>query len=283
MIRLSEEKDISGIVALWKESFGDTEEDIHFFLNAHYNPDNTLVYEVEGKMASVLFLLEGEMHIKGVDYPSYYLYAACTSAKYRGRGFMAKLLDFAKSISADRKKFFIALKPAEESLYAYYSKFGYKSVFTKKIATFTRLDCYNNLIGKNEILASSLSEIRNGFYSDIDYFKWDDKFVNFAFEHHKYFGGQCFIDCKGYILYTFNDEIMSVKETTFTQTELMTVADKLSENYKFNSISVDLPFNYDVEFSKTEIVNSGMLLPLCDDAESLINKIDNAYLALTLD
>ena len=74
--------------------------------------------------------------------------------------------------------------------------------------------------------------MRNGFYSDIDYFKWDDNSVNFAFEHHKYFGGQCFVDCKGYSLYTIVDGAMTVKETTFTQTEFMTVADKLSENQK---------------------------------------------------
>ncbi len=70
IIRLSHKNDISGIISLWSESFGDSEEEIMFFIKNKYIPENTLVAELNGEIASVLFLLDGKMCIKGVDYPS---------------------------------------------------------------------------------------------------------------------------------------------------------------------------------------------------------------------
>ena len=45
MIRLSQSKDIPDIIALWSEAFGDSEEDIRFFLDRKYIPENTVVIE----------------------------------------------------------------------------------------------------------------------------------------------------------------------------------------------------------------------------------------------
>ena len=70
MIRLADKSDIKGIISLWNEAFGDSEEDIMFFLNNRFVPENTLVYESDGVIASVLFLLEGDMRIKGRDFSS---------------------------------------------------------------------------------------------------------------------------------------------------------------------------------------------------------------------
>ena len=57
MVRLSTNNDINGIISVWKEAFGDSESDIRFFLDEHFKPDNTVISECEGEVASVLFLL----------------------------------------------------------------------------------------------------------------------------------------------------------------------------------------------------------------------------------
>lgn len=275
MVRTSDYNDIPQIIAVWNEAFGDSEKEIRFFLNSHYNPQNTLVYECEGLVASVLFLIDGDMHIKGKDYPAYYLYAACTSRKFRGRGFMANLLDFAKSISISREKFFIALKPGEESLYKYYSEFGYKSVFTKKIVEIDDTVKFNSDLNCD---TSDFSDLRDKAYNSFDYFKWSKKSVDFAVAHHSYYDGLSFISCKGYSLYTYTDNTIHVKETTFTS-----VRDLLDTNLKFNKIIIELPCNFNFEINEYKTVNSGMLLPLNDIARELTSSIKNAYLALTLD
>lgn len=281
MIRLSKEFDIEGIIKLWNEAFGDSEKDIKFFLSAHYIPENAVVCEIDGIIVSVLFLIDGEMHIKGNDYPSYYLYAACTLNEFRGRGIMSEMLEFARSVSEKRNKYFIALKPGEDSLYGYYSKFGYKPAFSKKVA-----EIVINRQEKNEN-----SEFNTGFdfvklrdcaLVFFDYFKWNEKSIDFAVKHHKYYGGRAIFNRKGYALYSVENDFFRVKETTFTSiSDLKYILD--SENLDSITIQVELPYNSDTENYKFKTISSGMLLPLNKDAEKLSLTLNNAYLALTLD
>lgn len=283
MIRLSKTDDIPGIITLWKEAFGDSDEDVRFFLDAHYKPENTVVNDCDGIITSVLFLLDGYMHIKGCDYPSYYIYAACTLKEYRGRGQMAKLLDFAKKLSQNRKKYFISLKPAEESLFDYYSRFGYKTVFHKKTAVFNCADfCTNaNIISESDDF--ELSDIRNSFLNENDYFKWDQYSVDYAVKQNEYYGGYIFKSCKGYALYSVNEEVVTVKENTFTPDLLVDVTNTIADRHGLNSVKAEFPVSFNTSDNIFEISKSGMLLPLNDDADRLISLIDNAYLGLTLD
>ena len=63
MIRLSENKDREGIIALWQEAFGDSREAVEIFLDKRSLPQNTLVAEENGKTASMLFLLDGKIKV----------------------------------------------------------------------------------------------------------------------------------------------------------------------------------------------------------------------------
>lgn len=267
MIRLSTHNDLQGIVAVWKEAFGDSEKDIRFFLDAQYKPENTVVYDSGGEIASVLFLIDGDMRIKGIDYPSYYLYAACTLRKFRGRGIMSEMLEFSKKLAFKRNKYFIALKPGEDSLYNYYSKFGYKPVFTKKKAVFDIIEPieYNSNI------------------IDYDRFRWSDKSIEFAVEHHKYYGGNVILKDNYYLLFNISDNVLFVKENTFPVSEFIClIIDKASEN-NADKISAELPSGFGIECSNSEIIKSGMLLPVSSEAEKIITTVENAYLSLTLD
>ncbi len=273
MVRLSNSNDIDGIIAVWKEAFGDSEDDIRFFLNAHYVPDNTLLYEHEDVITSVLFLLDGDMHINGMDYPSFYLYAACTLKEFRGRGMMADLLEFAKETASSREKLFIALKPASDSLYNYYSSFGYKAVFSKKI---TEID----ILSDNELI-KELTD--NSIHDDYNYFKWDKKSIEFAIEHHKHYGGIFYETCNGFVLYSINNGVLSVKENTLSDCDFAVFLKYCAKEYNISKVVAQLPFKYISESEKSCIIKSGMLLPLCDYADLMIENSENYYLSLTLD
>ncbi len=284
MLRFSKPEDIDSIISVWNESFGDSEKDIKLFIDAHFIPENTLVYECDGIAVSVLFLIDGEMHINGTDYSSYYLYAACTLKKYRGRGLMQELLDFAQKISLERRKFFIALKPGEDSLYDYYSKFGYKPLFTKKITkiTFEKKSDIFSSYDKNIDL--NLSDMRNSAFDNINYFKWNKKSIEFASEHHKYYGGKVFCSHKGYSLYIFDDSSIHIKESTFISfSDLIDSLNHICNNRSEQKIIIESPCDFNYGSLNSEIINSGMILPVCEEAEKIITTLNNAYLALTLD
>lgn len=285
MIRFSVESDIKQILSLWNEAFGDSEDEIMFFLNSRYQPENTLIYDIDGEVASMLFLLEGDMCINGADYPSYYLYAACTARKHRGRGCMASLLDFAKNTAESRGYYFICLKPGEESLFKFYEKHGYKTVFKKKILTVDKNELINidtfDLSGEKTL--KNPAELRNDSLSDTDFFKWSNDAVEFAFLHNKLYGGEAFESCKGYLLHVQNSDKIYVKENTFTCQNIVKVLALFAANSPVSRFIVELPINFETEIGKSNIVPSAMMLAVNEEAEKIMSEIDGAYLGLTLD
>lgn len=109
------------IILLWREAFGDTREDIEFFLDNCENK-SVLCYYKNDELLSMLFLVD--CIVNGERYK--YIYAACTKKSARKSGIMTELLDFAKECYSK-----ILLIPADNELSEYYKKRG----FTQKIET----------------------------------------------------------------------------------------------------------------------------------------------------
>ncbi len=127
IIRKAKPGDLERIAEIWQLSFGDEKEYTDFFLKNRINDAITLVLEKDGTVVSQLFLLP----VTAEGLHGYYLYAAATDVKCRGKGLMAKLLREAEKEAVGNGKDFIFLVPGTESLYAYYKKFGYEASFYK--------------------------------------------------------------------------------------------------------------------------------------------------------
>lgn len=107
---IKELNDENLIIPLWQEAFGDSKEDISFFLNNCKNI-KCLGYFDEKMLSSMLFLIDCK--ISGDEYK--YIYAACTYKNKRGRGDMSKLLDYCK---CNFNK--VCLIPADDKLVYFY-------------------------------------------------------------------------------------------------------------------------------------------------------------------
>lgn len=284
MIRLSVKSDYNELITLWQEAFGDCEEAIRLFLDSRYIADNTVVAEENGRIVSMLFLLEGKFRIKGRLYSSYYLYAAATAKSERGRGIMSELLAFAKQTAFDRGVDFICLKPAEESLYGYYSRFGYKAVFATKTV---RIKCSDIRNSDTDIsLAQSqidLEKVRNFSFSETDAFLWDNSAIDYAIKQHQYYGGKVLEACNGFCLYSADGAKCHVNEFSFTSDFLNEIVSFLRLDNYFSEITVDLPIDYDCSGYDETVRDNGMALAVTESAESVIDNLKNAYLNLTLD
>ncbi len=114
-------------VKLWNEAFGDSEEYISFFHSAHDSCFCLMLTDGD-ELTNALYLIDGEL----CGQKGYYLFAAATFKKFRGRGYMAALLEKAERFAKNNGKSFIALVPAEGTLFDYYSRFGYKTAFYAK-------------------------------------------------------------------------------------------------------------------------------------------------------
>ena len=114
-------------VSLWKAAFGDSEEYINFFLDTHMGCTFVPLTE-NGELVSALYLIDGVLD----NTDGFYLFAAATFKAHRSKGYMARLLRLAEETAKENNKSFIALVPAEKSLFDYYSRFGYKTAFYAK-------------------------------------------------------------------------------------------------------------------------------------------------------
>jgi len=120
MIKFSDNK--NDIVSLWRDAFGDSEEDILFFIENAKNAQCLMSFDGE-KAVSMLYLVD--CFISGRK--GKYIYAACTSKAYEGRGEMSALLEHSKVLGYG----FICLIPANERLIDYYKKRGFSK--TEKV------------------------------------------------------------------------------------------------------------------------------------------------------
>ena len=126
MIRQARKEDRAAMTALWQECFGDDRQTVDaFFDSPVYGDILPLVYCDKETVVSQLFLIEGEVRDGDKVYPSYYLYAACTSPAYRRKGIMGSLIEAAAQTAKANGKDFVFLKPGSPELYDYYSKHGF--------------------------------------------------------------------------------------------------------------------------------------------------------------
>ena len=100
------------IVKLWQEAFGDSTEDIEFFID-NVRDAKCLMYFEEGSPASMLYLVKCKA--EGSD--SNYIYAACTLSEYKGRGCMSKLINYCFDNGIE-----VCLIPANDGLIEFYTK-----------------------------------------------------------------------------------------------------------------------------------------------------------------
>ena len=102
------------IIPLWAEAFGDSREDIEFFIDNAADA-KCLMYYLDGEPASMMYLVKCTVNGDELSY----VYAACTAEKFKNRGLMSALIDYC--IDSGIK---VCLIPANDSLIDYYSKRG---------------------------------------------------------------------------------------------------------------------------------------------------------------
>ena len=114
-IAFTEDRD--QILPLWSHVFGDSKEDIDFFLD-NCKHKSCLGYFSDGVLVSMLFLVECSY----CNQNGAYLYAVCTDKAYRGRGCVSRLIEKAKNTD----HVFLWLIPANDSLFDFYARFGFQ-------------------------------------------------------------------------------------------------------------------------------------------------------------
>ncbi len=137
------------ITSLWSEVFGDSAEDIHFFLDRCKNKVCLGLFEDGRTLVSMLFLVDcAYCSMRGK-----YVYAVCTKENARKKGYASLLIEEAKKHMND----FLWLIPAKDYLFDFYSRLGFV----------TKLHSAGEYT--NQIIFDETAEITEYFYEGSDY------------------------------------------------------------------------------------------------------------------
>ena len=118
--------DIPRLTALWREAFGDTDEEIARFFDALFPVCAGFGAEEDGALASMLFALPVTLARGPETKKAAYFYAVATDRAFRGRGLARALMAHAEARLQRRGVSCALLVPGEPSLVRFYEPLGYR-------------------------------------------------------------------------------------------------------------------------------------------------------------
>ena len=126
-LRYAHNDDVQTLKNLWQICFGDRMRYIDVFFERMFNAENTVVSEVDGKLAGVVYLLERKLN----DRKFLYGYAIGVFPEYRGNGICEKMLEFVK-VKAEKEGCIFGLHPANDKLTEFYKRIGLNEMYYLK-------------------------------------------------------------------------------------------------------------------------------------------------------
>ena len=137
------------LINLWLEAFDDGENFVKSFLDAYMIPEYNVpvVVEESGEISAALYLVDFELYsnTKLLGCCSY-LFAAATKKEHRNKGYMSELIYYSEELCRNRGLKAIFLFPQNQKLFNFYSKTGFKTIYSaKKITRNSKTTSENNL------------------------------------------------------------------------------------------------------------------------------------------
>ncbi len=127
----AKKNDLPQLTALWSRCFGDAEAAVWEFWK-NFDRISVYVARENAPVAMLCALPVTFFDSDGEAHRASYFYAVCTDETFRGCGICKKLMDFAENARKNEGDQFVFLTPAEERLFDFYGKMGYKTAFFNK-------------------------------------------------------------------------------------------------------------------------------------------------------
>uniref|UniRef100_UPI003FF0CF45 GNAT family N-acetyltransferase n=1 Tax=Candidatus Fimivicinus sp. TaxID=3056640 RepID=UPI003FF0CF45 len=290
MIRRARREDIPLLMELWETSFGDSRAYISFFFKRRFSPQETFLFEWEGRPVSMLFLLDAQLQHAGKRYAVRYLYAACTAPSFRGQGVMHRLIDFAARSAAEEGADGIALVPASQGLFRYYAGCGFQNAFFCETLQLSRQEMGQLAAGSaasgSPLAVPEMTEIRRTVLQTRDHLAWDAAALEYALEEHEFSGGSAIGvrsgEQQGYCLFDQQDDVCCVQELLISRGAVDSIFSALMKESDAHIFSLRCPVGLLPFPNRAEKRAYGMLRPVSPRAARLPQTLQNAYLGLSL-
>lgn len=212
---------------LWLDCFEEKSQAVDLFFNCCLDFTSIYTASIEDKPVAMLFLVSSTLNGK----KAHYLCSAATQGEYRNLGIMSRLIDFALEDSHKSGYVYSLLFPANEKLYSYYKRFGYKPLCTARKKVFTREKlkqiAHNNQSNLSFLNSYNYEELQRLCLKD-NFLLQNNKFISFASAYYSLY------DCKTVksdnCFALFEEENGTAEVFYSLYTDFSVLAEKILEN-----------------------------------------------------
>ena len=258
------EKVQSDLINLWDEVFCGEREYAKLILPFLSHFDCYAVFE-KGEIVSAMYLLPCFIDVSGKTYKGKYLYAAATKEESRNNGYMSSLIN--EAVNNNKNEIdFISLVPADDDLYSYYGRFGFKAVMENYETDLKCINDRNNIINVGKT-AEEINSKRKERFSKFHYY--DEKTMEYALGCYRFFDTDYFGVNGSLVLFSDEDK------TVF---EVLTEKGDYTELLKQNLGGEIKIISSEKINESSEKVKCGMVLSFSEE----LKKEKEIYMNLTL-
>ncbi len=202
MLRCARESDKNDIKRLWQSSFGDSEAYIDFYLEHKYDPNKTVLLEVDNMVIGMAHLLPCTLRPKQ---KALYWYAVCIDEKMRNKGYFRHLVT--EVLKETKRRGFVNLCVPAPGLESVYQKMGFHNSYLADDIAFVRENS-NFPSNKTSFLKANPEDFINLFREEGSTV-WSLDAIHYAFEENEYTGGKQIkfqFEGKTYFAFAINKE-----------------------------------------------------------------------------
>ncbi len=227
-LRQATKEDIPTLKKLWQICFGDRMRYIDVFFEKMFVAENTIVAEVEEKLAGVTYILERSLSGKKFMYG----YAIGVFPEYRGNNICEKMLKFAKNKAIDENAIF-GLHPANDKLSEFYKKIGLNEMYFLKEVDASDFKS-DKIYELEDISSDELYDLRNKAFENC--VEWDKNALNYILENGEIVKKVTLQQNAVYFVISEQDNRLVVKETNATDDEIKMLTSTIKHNYNIEKI-----------------------------------------------
>lgn len=285
------------ISEIWKECFTQDEEYIDTFISCCIPFSHTfgIIDSLQNKAVSILTLLPSYLVIKKADglkrLKGFYIYGVGTLLKERGKGYASMLLNYATEFAQGRGNHYLALKPAELSLFDLYRNHGFSTPLLSKVVSID-LSKERLAVVKDEELYIDEYFITREEQLRESHLLWEKEILNYSVIELKSRGGICFsiiasgskLFCS---LYPISDtRIRILDHNIISDEQLSKLLGTIKRLFpKMEKVNIEFPRNtYDsIDFLKERDESENSLMRILPEGEQYRSILESYMIALAME
>jgi len=227
-LRYAKKSDVPVLKNLWQICFGDRMRYIDVFFEEMFSVKNTLVAEVDGKVAGVVYVLNLKLHEKEFMYG----YAIGVFPEYRGNSICETMLNHIKK-HIDNKSMIFGLHPANDKLTEFYKKIGLREMYSLKIVDATNF-ASDKVYSFTDISADEFGKMRSDAFKNC--VLWDKNALAYILKNGESVKKINIDGHERYIVVRKAGNMLTIKETTMTDDEIKKASQFIKESFKAEKI-----------------------------------------------